>query len=635
MANKEYILRKPKVVFDVEINPNIFHVGFKSIEKGKVIQIETPLGEDGKLSKQDIAKLKKILTSYTIIGFNSTKYDIPMVKAALKGKTNYEMFEISKEIVGRDGSKGMQPWVADKKFNLGYLKVTHIDLQEPAPGVMVSLKKYGARLHSQKIQDLPYAFDKYLTQEEHEENKKYNINDLDTTIDLYNYIKTEIDIRYVMSDNYKMDLMSKGGAQIAESVLIQELNKKNVTVEKFKAPKGYIMKYNPPECLAFSSDNLNEFLNNIIDEEFKLSKGKVVLPKWMTVPQEIHGFKVKLGIGGIHSQEKKLVAIADEDYVIRNCDVGSYYPNLMMAYNYYPKNIGKQFLNIFSTIYQDRMKAKAAKRKDESDSKKLILNGTFGKLGSNYSKIFAPELMIHVTISGQLLLMMLIEWLREEGIEVLSTNTDGIEYKVHRSRVQEIEDMIEEWSELTKQPMEHGTYKLLAARDVNNYVAIYEDGPKAKGAYSEENIKKDAVHQIVYKAIRDYLYDNTPLEKTIHECDDVRQFISCKAATGGADWTCPQTGKTTILGKVVRWYYSRKNGAPIMKIKPNATGNRVKVATTDYAVPLMELPKDNKIPKDLDKRYYVLLSINALGDLGIDYLEDNPLFSERKVKNEK
>lgn len=620
----EFILRKPNVALDIECGPNHFHCGFKSMSNKKLIQIETPLGENGKLDKDEILRFKKLLTSYTLINFNGVKYDMTMCKAALKGKTNSEMYEISQQII----SKNLQPWVADKQFDLGFLKVTQIDLIELSPGV-ASLKKYGARMHSQKLQDLPYAFDKHLTFEENEFNKQYNENDLDTTIDLHHALRTEIDIRYAMSDKYKTDLMSKGGAQIAETVILHELAKKDVAIQKFKVPKDYVMKYKPPECLAYTLPHLKDFLNGIIDEDFKLSKGKVILPKWMTTPVDIHGFKVKCGIGGLHSQEKSLVAVADDEYVIKNCDVGSYYPNLMMAYGYYPKNIGKVFLSVFSTIYHDRMKHKRAGNKIESDSLKLVLNSAFGKLGNNYSKLFAPELMIHVTISGQLLLMMLIEWLREAGIEVLSTNTDGIEYKVHRSREQEIVDLIEEWSELTKQPMEHGSYQLLAASSVNDYVAVYDDGPKAKGRYGEPTLKKDAVHQIVYRAIRDYLSYNKPLEETIRNCKDVREFISCKAATGGAEWENPITGEVVYLGKVVRYYYSRSNGNPIIKIKPNVKGSYAKVATTDYAVPIMDLPEGNKIPYDLDIPYYIGIAIRQLDELGICYINDeNPLFPD-------
>lgn len=619
--NNEFILRKPKVVFDIECNKNISHVGFKSLENGKVIQIETPMGEDESLSAEDITKLRKIMTSYTVIGFNSSKYDIPMVKGMLKGKSNIELFNMSCKLI----QGNMQPWLADKEFDLGFLKCTHIDLFEPSPGVNVSLKKYGARLHSQKIQDLPYDYDKSLTKEEHELNKLYNINDLNTTIDLYEAVKGEIDIRYTMSDNYKMDLMSKGGPQIAEAIIIHELGKKGVTIEKFKPPKNYIIKYTPPECLSFKNQELNDILNNILDEDFVLSKGKVVLPKWLQKPIKINGkFLVQMGIGGLHSKEKSIVVVSDEDYILKNCDVASYYPNLIMAYSYYPKNIGKMFLSVFSGFYDRRISIKHIKEfKSESDSLKLLLNGTFGKLGSNYSKIFAPELLIHVTITGQLLLIMLIEKLLNAGVEVISTNTDGIEYKVLRSREKEIEELINDWDKLTGMPMEHGSYHALYSRDVNNYIAVYDKEVKAKGVYGKPTIQKDSTHQIVYEAIRLYLFDRTPIEETIRSCTDVRKFILCKSATGGADWINPKTNEVIFLGKVVRWYYSRDNGNAIIKIKPNVTGTRAKVPTTDYAVPIMDLPEDYKLPKDLDIEYYILIAINALSDLGVDYIADD------------
>lgn len=57
---------------------------------------------------------------------------------------------------------------------------------------------------------------------------------------------------------------------------------------------------------------------------------------------------------------------------------------------------------------------------------KIVLNGTFGKLGSKYSFLYSPNLMIQVTITGQLALLMLIEALEAAGISVVSANTDGI-----------------------------------------------------------------------------------------------------------------------------------------------------------------------------------------------------------------
>ncbi len=614
MSNNHYILRKPKVVFDIESGPNHWHIGFKSIENGKVVQIETPLGRDESLSKQDIKRLRSIISKYTIIGFNSENYDLPVLRKALTGVTNYELFKFGSNII----EKGIPGWASSK--TLPFLRCTHIDISLPAPGVMISLKKYGARLHAPKLQDLPFEFDKELTEEEHELNKIYNINDLDTTIILYKYIEKAIDLRYVMSDQYKMDLMSKGDAQIAEAVIVAELQKKGITIEKFKAPKNYSIKYTPPKCIGFTSDKLCELFDRILNEDFKVNSGNgsVILPKWIGTPILIGKTKYKVGIGGIHSQEKKLVAVADEDYIIKNADVASYYPSMIIEYGFYPKSIGKQFLNIYSDIKKTRLAAKKSRDAEKSESLKLVLNGTFGKFGSKYSKIYAPDLMLHVTLTGQLLLLMLIEELEDVGIEILSSNTDGIEYKVHRSREEEAEEIINNWSKRTKMDMEHGTYNALYARDVNNYIALYNKEPKAKGAYSIPDIRKDAEFQIVYRAIREYLHKQIPIEKTIRECDDVREFIACKNVSGGGEW------RGEKLGKVVRWYYSRKYGEQITYSKEAKRGH--KVATTDFAVPIMQLPDNFEIPEMLDKNYYIYLALKHLEALGVDYLDESILY---------
>lgn len=60
---------------------------------------------------------------------------------------------------------------------------------------------------------------------------------------------------------------------------------------------------------------------------------------------------------------------------------------------------------------------------------KIQINGTFGKTGSPYSVLFAPTMLIQTTITGQLSLLMLIEWHEIYGIPVISANTDGVVIK--------------------------------------------------------------------------------------------------------------------------------------------------------------------------------------------------------------
>lgn len=604
-----FIRRKPLVVCDIEVSPNAYLVGFKSIEKGTVVQIGIR-GEDAALSTEQRKKLRGILSKYTIITFNGEKFDMPVILKSLEGINCNQIFQMSSKII----EKKMPGWLAMKNYNVDYFNgLIHIDLFEPSPGVAISLKMYGARLHSQKLQDLPYAFDKHLTQDEYDLWALYNINDLDTTIDLYHEIEKSIELRYNMSDQYKMNLMSKGDAQIAETVLIEELSKKGLRAKKVLLKSDYTIEFKAPDCIKFESDELQARFDLILQESFILDKGgKPKLPTWLTKPLLIGNTKYKMGLGGLHSQEKKLVVKSSKTHIVRNADVASYYPSMIIEFNYAPKSIGEGFLEVYKKFYHTRLKAKADGNKVISDSLKITLNGTFGKLGSKWSKIYAPDLLLQVTLTGQLLLLMLIELLESKGFEVVSSNTDGIEYLCDRSRQHEAEAIIFDWELSTGMVMEHGTYQALYARDVNNYVAVYDGYTKVKGVYCgkrhiEGPVKNNREYDIVFEAISDYLLHGKSLEETINNCNDVREFISCKNVAGGGEW------RDEYLGKVVRWYYST-DGDPITYKK---NGN--KVAKSDGAHPIMDLPENNELPKDLDKEFYIELAVKHLNDLGVEY----------------
>lgn len=607
---KHFIPRKTLVVCDVESYPNYFLIGFKGIISGKVIQLEL-FGENERFTSEQRSKLRKLLLQYGHVTFNGVKYDMPVILKSIMGSTVGELQKIGSTII----SKGMPGWLAMKTYGIENIQgISHIDLVEPAPGVMVSLKMYGARLHTKTVQDLPYPFDTVLTRHQADKVALYNINDLDNTIDLYHDIKKSIDLRYEMSDKYQLDLMSKGDAQIAEAVIVQEINNKGVRVKKVSFKSSYTFRYEAPTCISFVRDDLQELLVNVQTEDFELDKGgKPKLPKWLSKPIQIGETKYKFGLGGIHSQEKKLVFESDDELVIRTADVGSYYPSEMIEYLFYPEALGETFLEVYTDIYWARNHpetgSKVLGHKVESDTGKLMLNGPFGKLGSKWSKFYSPKAMIQVTLTGQLLLVMLIEQLELAGAQVLSSNTDGIEYTCKRSQVAAMEALIYDWELDTGMRMDHDEYKALYARDVNNYVAIYDGYTKSKGAYGDPTTKKNAEYYIVFDAIKKYLLNGTPLEDTINECEDVRQFIICRNCAGGGIW------KDQYLGKVVRWYYSTATGE---KITSKKNGN--KVAKSDDAVPLMTLPDDNAIPYDLEKDYYINLAIGHLKDLGVEYV---------------
>src|SRR5882757_5621764 len=74
-------------IVDCEVYPNYFLVAFKDIITKKVIIIET-----GNLNS---AKLAWIMNSYRTIGFNSLKFDIPLIWLAYNGAQTETLKEAS------------------------------------------------------------------------------------------------------------------------------------------------------------------------------------------------------------------------------------------------------------------------------------------------------------------------------------------------------------------------------------------------------------------------------------------------------------------------------------------------------------------------------------------------------------
>lgn len=596
---------KDLVVLDCEIYPNYSLFAFKNIDNGRIVTIEMK-GEESCLNEDQHRKLNSIMHKRVTFGFNSRNYDMPIILYALRYKSCSELHKMSCRII----ENSIPGWKTMSDFGLVQPKlIKHFDIQEPAPGVRVSLKLYGGRMHSKRLQDLPIEPNSILSEDDMNNTKEYCINDLNTTIDLFMNIKDRIDLRADMSKKYGQDLMSKSDAQIAEVVIKSELSKKNPG-KRLYAPKlseDITFKYNVPEFIKFESQQLKSALEIIRHHDFELdSKGSIKLPlELKNMKIELGQSTYQLGIGGIHSTEKKQTIIPNQNQLLIDKDVAAYYPSIILNLGLYPKHLGPKFLDIYRGIVTTRLEAKRAKNKVVNESLKIVINGSFGKLGSKYSALYSPDLMMTVTLTGQLSLLMLIERLESQGINIVSANTDGFVSLMNKDVYNTYTDICFDWELDTGFELEETPYKALYSRDVNNYLAVTEFGTKGKGIFTIDSLSKNPQAPICVIAVRNLLVEGKPIEDTIKECDDLTQFLHVRSVTGGAVF------REEYLGRVVRWIYA-KNGDTI-RYKKN--GN--KVPKSDGSRPIMEL---GIFPEDMDYDRYIDESISILDDLGLTKL---------------
>lgn len=592
-------------VFDSEAFINYWVVGFKHSNSGKYLVFDLHSG--GILANRD--KLTWVMNRFLVIGFNSRTYDLPMLSLALDGYDAKELKKASNAIIFQE----YQPYQVEQHYKIELVKCNHIDLFEVAP-LQGSLKLYAGRLHCKRMQDMPIEHTETLTQDQKLEIRDYMLNDLDNTELLAKFLYPQLELRYNLSATYNVDLRSKSDAQVAEAVIGHEIQR--IVSRKPERPKNFnkYFFYQVPPFLTYTEPGLQHVLNTIREAVFEVDDSGAV-----TMPEPIKDLSIKLsncvyrlGIGGLHSSEKTVAHKANDEWDIVDCDVVSYYPAIVLTQRLYPRHLGKVFLEVYKSLVDRRVDAKKAGNKVVADSLKISVNGIFGKFGNRYSIVYSPDIMIQITISGQLCLLKLIELIegRSPGnMYVLSANTDGVLVYCRKSHRAQLDEVIAWWKQLTGFDTESGEYKGFYSRDVNNYIGIEKKGKvKTKGAYSEvgssggTELSKNPETLVCNDAVKDFLNSAKPVEDTVRNCKDVRRFVVVRNVKGGAI----KSGK--YIGKTIRWYYSTAMKGEINYI---TSGN--KVPNTDGARPLMEFPDDvAELPTDLDYERYIRMAQDIL-----------------------
>lgn len=651
------------IVLDSEILPSHYLFCARRLSDGKlrVLWGHNP---------QDMEVLGALLHSrdFTWVGFNSAKFDIPIALAAAGGATLHELKAMANDIV--ENNKPL--WMTLRDYGLELPDgLDQIDLIEVAPGVIVSLKLYGGRMASPSLIDMPFHHEEWLTDEQAQNVLlPYCINDIDETTRLYRKLEGQIALRQKMSERYNIDLRSKSDAQMAETIIAKELGL--LRAGRPDMPKS--VRYVAPDFVQPQGYILQDILARVRKHIFDVaqSNGAVQLPEFLEKEPVLIGDGVfQMGIGGLHSKHDKCIEyVASEDFVIRDADVGAYYPNILLNAEYVPRGLGARFVEVYRSFVTERLAAKARAKKlgklpslsaaEEAElaeckvldaGGKIMINGTFGKLGSCFSKIYSPDLMLGITLTGQFYLLALIEHLTAIGVKVLSANTDGVTFGGTPVKVEEATKFIEMYGWLSNFEFEFVDYRRIAFKDCNNYIAVKTNGEiKAKGLYAPSGLMKNPTNEVCSLAAQAYLATGRPVKDFILEhfrIENFADFLQVRTVKGGAvqyaqhalvddwiqvregEWVRPgwaagrathkrksrpapvMTGSDPVfLGRVVRWYYSTRPGLSI-----NYASNGNLVPKSEGGMPCMALP--DKLPGDVDVQRYIDETIAHLHSMGV------------------
>jgi hypothetical protein len=283
----------------------------------------------------------------------------------------------------------------------------------------------------------------------------------------------------------------------------------------------------------------------------------------------IDGLEWVFGTGGIHASIESQYVYAADDWIIEDVDVASYYPNLSIKNRVYPQHLGDEFCDIYQDIYDERKRH--PKKSALNLAMKLALNGTYGASNDQYSPMYDPKFTMTITVNGQLLLCMLAERLMEvDDLKVIMANTDGLTYVCPVANAEIAKRICEQWCDLTKLELESVKYSMMAIRDVNNYVAMYDGGVKTKGAFAYEGLGWHQNHSnlIIPMAAVKHITEGVDIDQFVRSHKDVFDFMSrTKVPRSSRLVLAHEDGSEDSLQNVCRYYVARGGGS-LVKIMP-------------------------------------------------------------------
>lgn len=524
------------IAIDVETYPDLFTLSAKEIYTGQ--ESAFYLLRDGSSSHpRGLLGFLEELDVDILVGYNSITFDSPVIHFALDCPDTERISEFANICATNRRKRSESQQVQYVKYAYKYSSplsgVTHVDLLLIFNKIdRVSLKRIAINLHAQLIQDLPYPPGS-LVADKLKEVLSYNMNDVRITADLYVAMYDEIKLRFLISNQYDIDVISSSrsvmGAKIMEKLYlevhpeIKSYDLRQMRTYRKKLDFSNIISPRVSFKLPNLKDLLQELKDLVITSDDYIKKDNVKFQRDILIGNTTY----TMGVGGLHSNNQPKYLYSNENQKIIDADVASFYPSLMLQEKVFPLHLGIEFLKLYERIVEQRLAAKRNGIKTTAEALKITINAVFGKMGTENEWFYDLEALYKVTINGQLFLLMLIEDLTMAGINVFYGNTDGITAIVTPTQEAEFYRICDQWQQKLSLELEYTEIERMMIRDVNNYTLRTTTGyTKEKGDFvCNPPLGKKVDAQIIPIAIREWFYNDVPIDTTIKAEESIKNFI--------------------------------------------------------------------------------------------------------------
>jgi hypothetical protein len=525
------------------------------------------------------------------VGYNNLRFDSQVVEHIIRNYENWHELgglEICAMIAQKaadtihDANYDVFPeyreeWLSLKQLDL--FKINHYDNKNR----MVSLKRLEFEMDLENIEEMPIHHTKEnMTQDEIALTIDYCRNDVMATYEFYKVTtgntehplykdNNQIELRQDIYEEFGIPCLNYSDSKIGDE-MIKKYYCQEKGIQYSDLPKKGLFRTEVKvrDCIAdyisFQTPELQAFLKKVSKERLTM---KDEFKESLMFYENIYTFAK----GGLHTENKPKVFEADNDNIIVDWDVSSYYPAIIINNGRYPGHLGKEFLLGYRAMFEKRLELKPLAKKDKKiagivGALKLAVNSVYGKSSDMLSWIYDRQLTMFTTITGELSLLMLIEAYELADIHVISANTDGVTIMVNKSLIDKMHEINSWWMEATKYELERTDYQKIIFSTVNDYLAIKTNGEiKKKGDFlTDFELHKNKSARIVPIALEQFFVNDVPVATTIHNHTNIYDYCLRQKASKDFHYEGHSKENRTVYNKLIRYYVSN-TGEKLLKVK--------------------------------------------------------------------
>lgn len=440
---------KEILFYDIEVTAYDSLVVFMDIDKNEVAHFWNNRDRKYQDEPSGFEGIPELIKGKILGGYNNYFYDDNILTLMMNSATS--MPDIIKanndKIIHGQGFSGRKSTLIESIDMMQQIDTSHPSLKQIEGNMGISIIE----------SSVDFDIGRPLTDAERDEMLFYCRHDVAATIDIYklrqkSYFEVKQGLCKMLPEGTSKDACRWNTTTLAANILLN--NKKTTPWIRHRVPEKYWRKVQgiPPEVWDMWED--------CTTEEGVLGKGKSKTIK-------AYGCNFVFGMGGLHGAPSKPIRCGK----VKHKDVASMYPSSVVHLGVLGESTEK-----YDSMRKERISIKHTDPV-RAAALKLILNSVYGNLKNKYSALNNPMASATVCIYGQIALFSLCRELDKAGYKIINANTDGVVY-LDDPRRGDRDEMIQEWweTEFDGFKLETDYFDRWIQKDVNNYIAVEEDG---------------------------------------------------------------------------------------------------------------------------------------------------------------